>query len=203
MVEALAKKRRIRVGHKASATKSTRQIEEVLTTETPDKERLSLLGLTLSKKLEVIKTLDSEVIELIKDKGTLATEMADGYKETIYSTLIKIDRATKLPVGTSPATPISDIHATPTDARTSRVRLPKIKLFSFGGDLTKWTSFWESFQSAVHENSELSDIEKFKYLNSLLEHSAREAVSGLSFTAANYHKAIETSEEIWIEAANS
>ena len=50
----------------------------------------------------------------------------------------------------------------------------------------------ESFQSAVHDNSELSDIEMFNYLNSLLERSAREAVTGLSLTAANYHKAVET-----------
>ena len=63
---------------------------------------------------------------------------------------------------------------------------------SFGCDLTKWTSFWESFESAVHSNGELSDIEKFNYLNSLLESSAREAVSGLALTSANYHKAVDT-----------
>ena len=194
MAEALAKKRRIRAGHKASATKSIRHIEEVLARDTPDKERLSLLRLTLSEKLEVVKALDSEVIELIDEEDALATEIeqADGYKETIYSALIKIDRATKSrsPVSTPPpATPVDK----PADAgRTSRVRLPKIQLRSFGGDLTKWTSFWESFKAAVHDNNELSDIEKFNYLNSLLERSAREAVSGLSLTAANYHKAIET-----------
>ena len=35
-------------------------------------------------------------------------------------------------------------------------------------------------------------MEKFNYLNSLLERSAREAVSGLALTAANYCQAIET-----------
>ena len=75
---------------------------------------------------------------------------------------------------------------------SSHVRLPMLQLRSFGGDLTKWTSFWESFESAVHSNDNLSDIEKFNYLTSLLERSAREAVSGLALTAANYHKAIDT-----------
>ena len=94
----------------------------------------------------------------------------DGYKETIYSALIKIDRVAKPPVGTPPpATPIN-IHATPIDAHTSCVRLPKIQLRSFGGNVMKWMSFWESFQSTIHENSELSDIEKLNHLNSLLEH---------------------------------
>ena len=93
----------------------------------------------------------------------------------------------------------SPIDVTPTETRTpppdfrsSRVRLPKLQLRSFGGDLTKWTSFWESFESAVHDNVELSDIEKFNYLTSLLERSARDAVSGLSLTATNYQKAIDT-----------
>ena len=67
-----------------------------------------------------------------------------------------------------------------------------LQLRSFGGDLTKWTSFWESFESAVHSTDNLSDIEKFNYLTFLLERSAREAVSGLALTAANYHKAIDT-----------
>ena len=196
MTEALAKKKRIRAGHKASATKTIRQIEDVLTDEPPDPERLSLLRLTLNEKLETIKALDSEVIELFEDEGTLATEIeqTDDYKESIFSTLIKVDRVTKAPPTRVPPipTPPVDTRAPPTDFRSSRVRLPKLQLRSFGGDLTKWTTFWESFESAVHSNPELSDVEKFNYLNSLLERSAREAVSGLALTSANYHKAIET-----------
>lgn len=36
----------------------------------------------------------------------------------------------------------------------------------------------------------MSDIDKFNYLRSLLEHTAREAISGLSLTSANYGEAI-------------
>ena len=77
------------------------------------------------------------------------------------------------------------------DSRSSHVQLPKLQLRSFSGDLTKWTNFWESFESPVHNNENLSDIEKFNYLTFLLEHSAREVVSGLALTAANYHRAID------------
>lgn len=62
MTEALTKRKRIRAGHKASATKTVRQIEEILTSDAPDKSRLCLLRLTLKEKLETIKKLDSEVI---------------------------------------------------------------------------------------------------------------------------------------------
>ena len=70
--------------------------------------------------------------------------------------------------------------------------MPKLQLKPYGGELTKWTSFWDSFESAVHNNRELSDIEKFNDLSTLLEHSAREAISGLSLTSKNYREAIAT-----------
>ena len=78
-----------------------------------------------------------------------------------------------------------------THSHTS-VKLPRLHLRSFAGNLTQWTSFWESFQSAVHDNDELTDTEKFNYLNSLVERSAKEAISGFSLTAGNYHEAIKT-----------
>ena len=54
------------------------------------------------------------------------------------------------------------------------------------------TAFRESFESAIHNKSELSEVEKFNYLNTLLDRSGQKAVSGLALTAANYGKAIET-----------
>ena len=195
MAEALARKKRIPAGHKASATKTIRQIEEILTSDAPDKERLSLLRLTLNEKLETIKALDIEVIELIVEEEALAGEIeqADDYKEGVFRALIRIDRITKAPpASSSPTISVQgEVRAPPPDSRSSRVRLPKLQLRSFSGDLTKWTSFWESFKSAVHDNDDLSEVEKFNYLNSLLERAAREAVSGLALTAANYHKAVD------------
>lgn len=199
MAEALAKRKRIRAGHRASATKTIRQIEDILASEAPDKERLALLRLTLNEKFGTIKALDAEVIELVDDDSLdEEIEQADDYKESVFNALIRIDRIAKASPRTSPLaeTPPIVRQTPPPDSRSSLssscVRLPKLQLRSFGGDLTKWTGFWESFESTVHNNDALSDIEKFNYLTSLLERSAREAVSGLALTAANYHKAIDT-----------
>ena len=52
-------------------------------------------------------------------------------------------------------------------------------------------SFWDSYQSAVHLNSELTDVDKFNYLRSLLDHSAYDAIAGLTLSSANYKQAIE------------
>ena len=47
--------------------------------------------------------------------------------------------------------------------------------------------------SAVHNNKDLSDIEKIQLsLPSLLERSACEVISGLALTATTYHQAIDT-----------
>ena len=50
-----------------------------------------------------------------------------------------------------------------------KVKLPKLSIRKFNGDLTLWTTFWDSFESAIHNNRNLSAIDKFNYLNSLLE----------------------------------
>ena len=83
----------------------------------------------------------------------------------------------------SPPPPVINTHST-------KVKLPKLFLKKFNGDLTKWSTFWDCFESSVHGNSELSDVDKFNYLNSLLEGTAAEAVSGLKLTAINYSEAI-------------
>lgn len=78
----------------------------------------------------------------------------------------------------------------PVRMRDSKVRLPKLTLEKFNGDITSWTSFWDSFESAIHLNEDLTDIDKFNYLRSLMEHSALEAITGLTLSSANYAEAI-------------
>ena len=78
---------------------------------------------------------------------------------------------------------------------SGRTRLPKITLPRFSGDIMKWTAFWDSYKSAVHSNNELSDVDKFNYLRSLLERTAYEAVAGLTLPSANYAEAVDISEK--------
>ena len=73
-----------------------------------------------------------------------------------------------------------------------QVRLPKLSIKKFNGDITKWVTFWDSYNSSIHSNSSLSDVDKFNYLVSLVESSAAEAIAGLTITAANYEEAIAT-----------
>ena len=100
---------------------------------------------------------------------------------------------TEPPVG--PADPATEeAHDLTTEARAqgAKVKLPKITLPRFNGDPVRWMSFWDSYQSAVHLNSELTDVDKFNYLRSLLDHPAYDAIAGLTLSAANYKQAIES-----------
>ena len=78
----------------------------------------------------------------------------------------------------------------PEHSMISKVKLPLMVLRKFDGQLTNWATFWDMFVSSAHTNSELSDIDRFNYLHSLLEGPAADAVSGLSLTTANYTEAI-------------
>jgi hypothetical protein len=50
----------------------------------------------------------------------------------------------------------------------AKIRLPKLTMPRFKGELTKLNTFWDSFNASIHENDDISTINKFNYLNSLL-----------------------------------
>ena len=73
----------------------------------------------------------------------------------------------------------------------SQSKLPKLVLPKFKGDITLWKTFWDSFCSAVHNNKNLTSIDKFNHLNSLLEGQAKRCIQGLSLSEQNYEAATE------------
>ena len=194
MATGLTKKRNVRRGHKSSATRMIGAATGLLNAEGSDVMRLSQLSKSLQEKLDVLKTLDSEILDLVDDEAVEEEiEQADTFKEGIYATIIKIDKycAPPPPVSATPTSIEPRDRDTSTTDSTPRVRLPKLNIKPFNGDLTAWTAFWDSYESSIHNNPSLSDIDRFNYLRSLLEHVALEAISGLPLTSANYHEAIE------------
>ena len=189
LMEELARKKRIRAGHRGSTTRILNLTGDLLKADVVDGTKLAQLHLSLGEKLETLKQLDGEILELTED-GNLETEIqqADEYKERIYSVMVKLDeqKSRSAPATATAASPaVSAAHAP-----DNRVKLPKLTIQPFEGDVTKWTPFWDSYDSAIHQNTSLAKSDKFNYLRSLLKGTAREAVSGLTLTAANYDEAI-------------
>ena len=186
----LTKKRRVRSGHRGSATKSITRVEEQLASSTPDADKLAALKLTLKEKLDVLKHLDEQIIDSVDGEDEIAREieLADTFNETIYDAIVKVERHLSS-LSATPTTP-PPRPALATASSSTRVRLPKLHIKPFNGDLTTWTPFWESFSSSVHDNRDLTPTDKFTYLRSLLERVALDAISGLSLSESNYDEAI-------------
>ncbi|KAL0860883.1 hypothetical protein ABMA27_009420 [Loxostege sticticalis] len=72
-----------------------------------------------------------------------------------------------------------------------RTKLPAIEIPSFSGNYNEWTSFYDLFKSLIHDNLELSDIQKYHYLKSNLKGEAELLLRQFPLTEANYAKAIE------------
>ena len=78
-----------------------------------------------------------------------------------------------------------------TQSCENKVKLPRIELSKFNGDIIEWKGFWDQFKSTVHEDNNISAILKFSYLRTILEDSALSAMSGLILSAENYGQALE------------
>ena len=78
-----------------------------------------------------------------------------------------------------------------TQSYENKVKLPRIELSKFNGDIIEWKGFWDQFKSTVHEDNNISAIQKFSYLGTILEDSALSAMSGLILSAEYYGQALE------------
>nr|CAI5819414.1 unnamed protein product [Callosobruchus analis] len=79
-------------------------------------------------------------------------------------------------------------------ANTSRpnVKLPVIEIPKFTGDLKFFKTFIDMYKSLIHENSCLTDIDKFSYLLSYLEGPPLQLVKCTSMSAENYLSAFDS-----------
>ena len=68
------------------------------------------------------------------------------------------------------------------------VKLPKLNLPVFNGDVLQWQSFWDQFVAAV-DSTDLPDVSKFSFLRASLEGEPKAAIQGLSLTSAHYASA--------------
>ena len=75
--------------------------------------------------------------------------------------------------------------ATPTAVSTSKAttKLPKLSLQKLNGCLIGWSPFWDAYKAAIHNNTSLTNVEKFSYLQTLREGKAKDTVAGLALAS--------------------
>ncbi|XP_068717114.1 uncharacterized protein [Montipora capricornis] len=169
-------------------------------------KKLKSLRCILLDKLSELKILDSEIIDLV-DETKIEEDVTNscGFASAIQACIVDLETAIEAEENTGKGQDIqgttlgsqnsnSSIQAgTQSNASTipTHAKLPKLELRKFSGDPINWHPFWESFESAIHKNTTLSDVERFQYLKSLLEVSATQTISGLALTSSNYDHAVQ------------
>ena len=230
----LKRLRATRSGNRGVATKYTKEAIELLKNgDVETKDRLLTIANFLNEKIERLKELDAQVLELcaitdiereIEETEEIFSLACDVSREITKFT-DQVDKGTETPVPVKETTKAkqtttvvnvesnsetnvvemsinqtskeSSSNSTASEIKHSstRTKLPKLVLQKFKGDLTRYRTFWETFESAVHKNTELTTVDKLNYLFSLLEGQALRAIKGLAITESNYQAAIDILHE--------
>ena len=134
-------------------------------------QRLNNLETELSGISRDILTLDGDVSQLMEDCSQL--------DKALFDSRVKIRRLLQNLVK-------------PTSSMEEGVKLPKIEVPTFDGNLVNWISFWEQFSISIHEKCKLTNAEKLTYLrHALKDGSAKQLVEGLSASGDQYEEAID------------
>ena len=188
----------VRRAHRGVVTKLTREVDTILGEESATSEQISRLSVIyeqLENKLQMLQGIDQKILTLC------SLEEVEGEIEESEAVLAKlmeykrrVSAVVRVPTPSPPTTAVTTARITTPTApgiAAPTTRLPKLTIAKFRGEVTDWTSFWDSFKSAIHENREISQVNKFNYLYSLLEGAALRTIKGLSLTEDNYDTAIE------------
>ena len=130
--------------------------------------------------------------ETIGREAQHADEYATKYHQAKFGLTCLLERKNELET----PTPVPLQRTTTTTQESIRaLKLPKIELRKFGGDIKDWLPFWSTFKK-IHEDASLSREDKFQYLvQSMVKDSrAFEVVNSFPLTAGNYEKAIHSLE---------
>ena len=210
-MEEISRKRKIRGGHKGYVTQLTATIENE-----NDEAALESLKNQLEEKKIILKQLDDEILELVSkeddEEGSgCATEInnAGKFLQMIEASIAKIKTKLKMiqqppvlqyaPISFQRQESVLSADSLNTNSsfnvKKVRAKLPKLELKKFSGHPIDWPEFWDGFQTAVHENEELSNVDKFSYLRHYLEEPAKKVISGFSLTEKNYATALKLLEQ--------
>ena len=145
------------------------------------KERWSSYLDTQAKYEEaVIASADKEAESTL----TTAQSAHDDWLTRYYGKLREYETALRLNI----------VPPVPENQTGLKVKLPKVELPEFSGDITLWIGFKEKFDSLVGNNPNITNIDKLVYLLGQLKGDAFRLVSELKVEAANYDVAINILE---------
>ena len=132
-----------------------------------------------------------EETSLTNDQNIDAESTAHELKEfEVEEIRLKLELAISAAATATPPPPAPDHDRS--HVSTPRFKMPDIHLPEFSGDSEKWPTFWDTFESLVHNREELTPVVKFTYLRSALKGRAADAIRGYQTSETHYKDALET-----------
>ena len=163
-----------------------------------DKSKVLAIKSKLNEKLSTLQKVNNEVLGLIEDEDAYEDyqNKADDFEIEIEEVIINIDSIILKPETEPVIHPlIPQVVPPPTPHQNHNIKLPRIDIKKFSGDVTEWQTFFDSFEVAVHSNDKLYSIKKMNYLLSYLTGEALKTVQGLKLPKPKYSAAIEMLQE--------
>ena len=137
----------------------------------------------LGYKQELAETRKELIALAVVERDEL-NSLQSSLEDAVSDTLLNIRRLLQRSIESVPPPP---------SLEGKGVKIPKIDVPKFDGNILSWRTFWEQFVVSIHGQTTLSDAEKLVYLrNALSEGSAKHVIEGLSRTGECYKEAIES-----------
>ncbi|XP_062621678.1 uncharacterized protein LOC134283249 [Saccostrea cucullata] len=211
-----SKLKAVRAGQRSAVTRLLKRLDE----ENTNSEEIETILETLTDKQEILRDLDEniltetaeedierEILETDEYNFNLNSKMRKCKKHfleqnAVASSFLDQDENSQLGGNSQSSHNFRENsrgHQSFTSFSNSNSanfhKLPKLNLPIFEGNVLEWQSFWDSFDSAIHSNNTLTEVQKFNYLKSLVAEEASNTISGFALTHANYNRAIELLHE--------
>ncbi|GBM38309.1 hypothetical protein AVEN_140348-1 [Araneus ventricosus] len=178
---------------RTSVSKICKAIETELTKTDVNVDALEEMLEQLAVESNELKNLDSQIEEFVSD-DKLEKEVKEVAEYTQKIITWKF-RATKKIRERTKNVDSLNVPSSCYKEPSSNIKLPKLSISKFYGQSSLWLSFWNSFESAIHENDSLSEVSKFNYLKAHLGGSALSTIEGFALTPENYEIAIKLLKE--------
>ena len=131
-------------------------------------DRLSGLKYSHEDKIKNAKLIDEELPNLLEPKEyEFEYEKILKREDISFQVIARVERCLKQLTVENNFTFSTQTSTPPTPVEEINCKLPKLVISPFDGNTLNWTTFWDQFESSIHSERGISDIDKFPYLRSI------------------------------------
>ena len=166
-----------------------------------EERKLKLPRTSLQSKCSELQVLDHDIVEQLEDVSKIDSDVSESCEliSVIQECMVDLESALTAQESREKSQQSNSLQSPKTaqgHLQTVHMhrKLPKLEMKKFHGNPIECYPFGESLESAVHKNSNLSRVEKFNYLKSLLTGITQSVVTGLTLTRANNEKSSRTTQ---------